>query len=545
MKKIFLRLMALVLACVMLTGCAELYQFVGEAGANVEEQALDVTRYADMAYSRPDMQALEDILDQACADAAGDKVLTIIDRIWEFYDAYDWFYTNYSLADIRYSCDLTDTYWEEEYNFCSENSARVDAMLEELYYALAKSPCLEILESEMYFGEGYFDSYQGENNWDEAFVALMEEEAALVSRYYGLSGQAGDYETGSEAYYDACYEDMAQVLVDLIRLRHEIAEYWGYPDYNQFATDFYHYRDYSVEEGRAYLEMIREELVEIYRQMNQSGIWDNAYSYATAADTYAYVKKMAENMGGTVWEAFLVMDQGGLYDIGYSANKYNASFETYLTSYQVPFVFMNPSQTNYDYLVFAHEFGHFCNDYASSYSYAGVDVLEFFSQGMEYLSLCYGENATQLTKMKLADSLCLYIEQAAFASFEMRMYDIPEEKLSVEALAELYEQVVLEYGFETVGYDPREFITITHFYTNPLYIISYVVSNDAAMQLYQLEQENPGAGLKIFQDNLTTEESFFLSFLKSAGLENPLTRERVQAVRKTFEEVLGYAKKSA
>ena len=539
MKRKLLRFIALTLLCVMLAGCTGLYQFVGETATEAAEQAADVTRYGDMVYSRPDMQELEEILAQARTDAAGDKVLPIIDRIWEFYDAYDWFYTNYSLADIRYSCDLTDTYWEEEYNYCSENSARVDAMLEELYYALAESPCLETLESELYFGEGYFDSYQGENNWDEEFVALMEEEAALVSRYYELSGEAANYGTGSAQYYDACYEDMAQVLVDLIRLRHEIAEYWGYPDYNQFATDFYHYRDYSLEEGRAYLEMIREEMVELYRQLNQSGIWDNAYSYATEADTYAYVKKMAENMGGTVWEAFLVMDQGGLYDIGYSANKYNASYEVYLTSYQVPFIFMNPGMTTYDHLVFAHEFGHFCNDYASGYSYAGVDVLEFFSQGMEYLSLCYGENTTQLTKMKLADSLCLYIEQAAFASFEMRMYDIPDEELSTQALAELYEQVVLEYGFETVGYDPREFITITHFYTNPLYIISYVVSNDAAMQLYQLERENPGEGLKAFEENLTTEEYFFLSFLKSAGLESPLTRERVQAVRQTFEEVLG------
>ena len=537
MKKKFLLLIALALACVMFTGCAELYRLAGETGAGMEEQTLEVPRYADMEYSRPDMQALEDILEQARTDAAGDQVLPIIDRVWEFYDAYDWFYTNYSLADIRYSGDLTDTYWEEEYNYCLENSARVDAMLEELYYALAKSPCLDLLESEMYFGEGFFDSYQGENNWDEEFVALMEQEAALVSLYYELSGQAAAYDTTSEAYYEEFYEDMAQVMVDLIRLRHEIAAYWGYTDYNQFATDFYHYRDYSVEEGRAYLELIREELVKLYRQLNQTGSWED--SYATETMTYDYVKEMANNMGGTVLEAFLVMDQGGLYDISYGPNKYNSSYEVYLTSYHVPFIFMNPYMTTYDYLVFAHEFGHFCNDYASDCSYAGVDVLEFFSQGMEYLSLCYGEDTDQLTRMKMADSLCLYIEQAAFASFEMRMYDIPEEELSTQALAELYEQVALEYGFDTVGYDPREFISITHFYTNPLYVISYVVSNDAAMQLYQLEQENPGEGLKIFEDNLTTEEYFFLSFLESAGLENPLTKERVRAVRETFEGILG------
>ena len=35
----------------------------------------------------------------------------------------------------------------------------------------------------------------------------------------------------------------------------------------------------------------------------------------------------------------------------------------------------------------------------------------------------------------------------------------------------------------------RDFVVIGHFYTDPMYIISYVVSNDAAFQLYQMELE--------------------------------------------------------
>ena len=255
--------------------------------------------------------------------------------------------------------------------------------------------------------------------------------------------------------------------------------------------------------------------------------------------TYAYVKEMAGNMGGVVQEAFQVLDAGDLYDIEYGENKYQSSFEVYLTSYREPFIFMNPSLTTYDHLTFAHEFGHFCNDYASGGSYAGVDVLEFFSQGMEYLSLCYGKDTEQLTKMKMADSLCLYIEQSAFASFEMQMYEIPEEELDTQALVALYDRVALEYGFDSVEYDPREFITINHYYTNPLYILSYVVANDAAMRLYQLEQEQPGAGLKILEDNLSTGEYYLLSFLDSAGLESPFAPGRIREVRETLENILG------
>ena len=530
-----IRLLALLLAALLLTGCLPEPNVPEQTDTQPEDP---VIAFSDMVYVRPDMQKLEQLLADAKEAAAGEDLDRIIAMIYEFYDAYDAFYTNYSLADIRYSGDLTDAAWEAECDFCAGNSARVDAMLEELFYALAKSPCLAQLEGEEYFGAGYFDAYQGENNWDAAFTALLEQESALISRYYELASVGAEYETGSEEYYAACGEDMAELLVELVRLRHEIAACWGYEDYNEFATDFYHYRDYTVAQSREYLEDIRRELVALYRQVNRSGIWDGGFDWAGESMTYAYVREAAERMGGTVVAAFDLMDRAGLYDIAYSRNKYPSSFEVYLTSYDEPFVFLCPGLTTYDYLTFAHEFGHFCNDYASWGSYAGVDVLEIFSQGMEFLSLCYVDGTEQLTKMKMADSLCIYVEQSVFASFEMQMYDIPEAELSAQALLELYDRVAREYGFDSIGYDPREFVTINHYYTNPLYIISYVVSNDAAMQLYQLELQEPGAGLACFEKNLATEEYYFLAFLDAAGLESPFAEGRIQAVRSTLEAAL-------
>lgn len=44
----------------------------------------------------------------------------------------------------------------------------------------------------------------------------------------------------------------------------------------------------------------------------------------------------------------------------------------------------------------------------------------------------------------------------------------------------------------------RSWIDVQHFFSAPYYVISYCVSNDAALQIYQLEQETPGAGLKAF-----------------------------------------------
>lgn len=530
------RFIALILAVVLLfTGCSFAEEYDRVAGMLLGGSTV---HYQDMEYTRPDMAEIQQTLTDACTAAEGEDVDAILDAIYAFYDAYDWFYTCYSLADIRYSGDLTDSYWEGEYGFCVENSAAVDAMLEELYYALAQSPCREALEGEKYFGAGYFDSYEGENLWDAEFTAILEAEASLQNRYYTLVGGALDYESGTEEYYDACADEMAQLLVELIRVRQEMAAYWGYSDYVSFANDFYYYRDYTPEQMETYLDSIRQELVGLYRGLNATDLWDGAYTYSSEKQTLSYVRQAAKNMGGTVWEAFQLMEEAGLYDISYGENKYNSSFEVYLTSYYEPFVFMNPELIRYDCLTLAHEFGHFCNDYASYGSYVDIDVSEVFSQGMEYLFLCYGENTDGLTRAKMADSLCVYVEQAAFAEFERRMYELTGEALSTEGLYQLYEEVALDYGFDSVYYDRREFVDITHFYTNPMYAFGYVVSNDAAMQLYQLEQENAGAGLALLEENLDSQAAYLLEFLESAGLESPFAQGRIQEVRQTFAEIL-------
>ena len=200
---------------------------------------------------------------------------------------------------------------------------------------------------------------------------------------------------------------------------------------------------------------------------------------------------------------------------------------------------MCPLQTNYDKLTFTHEFGHFCNDYASYGSYAGVDVGEVFSLGLEYLSLCYVDDGQDLAWLKMADGLSLFVEQAAFAAFEQQMYRLSGDELPVEGLLQLYDRTATEYGFDAVSYDEREFVTISHFYTNPKYIISYVVSNDAALQLYQMEQEEAGKGLACYEENLDTQCTYFLEFMEEAGLLNPFEEGRVARIRETFEAALG------
>ena len=113
------------------------------------------------------------------------------------------------------------------------------------------------------------------------------------------------------------------------------------------------------------------------------------------------------------------------------------------------------------------------------------------------------------------------------------------EDLTVENIQALYQTVGTAYGFDSWAWDSRDYVCITHFFTSPMYVISYVVSNDAALQLYQMEKAERGTGLACYTQNLNTMEAYFLAFLESAGLKSPFTPGRLEEVRQTLEVVLG------
>ena len=149
MKKMF-RMLAVVLAlCLVLTGCAGL-NFAGyfqQLGALLGAKLL--MPYDQMEYTRPDMDQFQKTLEDCCARAESEKKLDkLVQIIYEFYGVYDDFYTGYALAMIGYSKDQTDPYWQEEDEFCTENTAQVDAGLDRFYRVLAKSPLRSELEGE-------------------------------------------------------------------------------------------------------------------------------------------------------------------------------------------------------------------------------------------------------------------------------------------------------------------------------------------------------------------------------------------------------------
>ena len=92
-----------------------------------------------------------------------------------------------------------------------------------------------------------------------------------------------------------------------------------------------------------------------------------------------------------------------------------------------------------------------------------------------------------------------------------------------------------QFGFDMPDWNAREYVSILHLYTEPMYMISYVVSNDLAMQFYQMELEEPRSALELYEEALTSQESYILTFAQDYGLQSPFEPARLEDLQTLFE----------
>ena len=271
-KRCFALLLALSL---LLTGCSPLFDlysaFRGEYtrpdysdGAisyrefqRPYQPRVKYTAEPDIEYVRPDVDGLCSTLKSIGASATGGKAAAadIINQFDAAYDDYVLFNTMGELAYLRYTRDLSDSYYEAEYTWSTDQTTRVEKAMEDCYTTMAKSSLRSALE-EQYFGEDFFASYDSDGVYSDArTVALLQQESELQAQYVALQNDPaiewnGAVRSVSEllenavtadlyyevlgAYYDAYGAQAGEIYIKLIQTRRELA---GRLDYAFFARD--------------------------------------------------------------------------------------------------------------------------------------------------------------------------------------------------------------------------------------------------------------------------------------------------------------------
>ena len=586
MKQRAAKLVSLILALVMLAGCgvpgAGLSGRLGELLSQITDTASrernpEGVMFSDMRYVRPDTEKLAaDIAAVESALESGAPLKQVEELLDVCMDGYDDFSTMYSLVNI-YNCkDLRDEYFAAEYEWIGGESAEVSRSFDRMYYACAGSPLGAELEKD-YFWAGFCEEYADPDDsyYTDETVALMQRESELVSRYREIVadptilfegeersfnelakelGGAEDvttylrYLSVLRSYYEKYNEPLAEVYIELMRVRGEMAEAMGFSSCEEMEYVFCFERDYTPRDGAVFVAGVKRELVPIYLWAKESGVlYSVSYAPLSSEALYADMQKVAGSIGRECAQAFSFMSRYGLYDIEPSVYKADTSFQTYLNNYDAPFIFLKPDGTTKDLMTFVHEFGHYTDSYVNLGAEETIDVAEVFSQALEFLSLSHmdgmlsSREIARLREGAMIDALDTFIQQAAFAEFESRA--LGPDALTADKLNELALQAAKDFGFCEDGFElyyQYFWMDITHFFEYPFYVISYPVSLDVAMQIYELELQQPGQGQAKYFEILPRDWDSFMETVEHGGLRSPFAEDAMRSVAVLIGDTLGY-----
>lgn len=530
-----------------------------------EEAELEPIAFEDMEYTRPDAAALCKALgelEKLVKDGGSfDEVGAAFEAA---YSDYSLFNTMDSLSYIRHTIDLNDEYYETENNWCEEQSPLIEQALEKCYIAMGQSDLRDRLEEE-YFTEDFFDFYDENQIYsNDRVVKLMQKDNDLQAQYMALQSdqtiewngeevlfedivgdESLDYDSylmAYQLYYNKYNQQVGEIFAEMIRTRNEIAKELGYDTFADFAYSYYYDRDYTPEEAEDYLSDIAAELAPMYFYAVYGAQSTTPCSTDEVLDLF---EKTVYRFGGEFATSYEFMQAYDLMDITDSSSKMPGSYVTYLSSYQMPFLYVSPTGKLDDLLTCCHEFGHFVDGFVNCNGTSSIDCNEIFSQGLEFLSLSRAEldddEREALTISKVADSLLTFVSQAAYAEFELRAYALPDDQLNTEGLNALFLECMEEFGQSYTGMEDiiaPGWIDIQHFLIAPYYVISYCVSNDAALQIFQLEEEN-GTGLETYRALMSTSSgNTILALLEENGMESPFEPGRVEELADFFEDYL-------
>lgn len=518
------------------------------------------TDWADMTYEHYDpalfYAGLETLREQTEADDT-EAVLAQYDTLYTELTYID---SLNVIAGIEFSQNTVDSYWSEENLYCS-------SLLTETADALSQA-CRQILESPhgdafaAHIGAEAADVLREYEPVTDREAALSLREAELTNEYYetmataqedavyyylgerwtldkldGFPGDSlyfDDYEGYLEVYYGleaAINEQVGPIFLELVTIRAELAEQWGYDSYADYAYENIYGRDYSPADAQALCDAVKKFSAEYYQSLYYSDLWYCYEDPAPAMDADELIDALERTIsafGEDLTTVCSFMTDHGLYCLCEGDNAQSGAYTTEIPYYQTPFIYESLAGDCYDFSTLTHEFGHFADAWYHPVSniltaVGSYDLFEIHSTGLEALfteqyDTIYsadGDIARFITLGGLFESV---LDGCIQDEFQRRVYADPD--MTLEEINQLYRDLYAEYGL----YGPMDvdysWMYISHNFDAPFYYISYAVSSLASIQLWDLAQSDFSAALEQYLSILGQGAygDGYLTVLENAGL---------------------------
>ena len=509
-----------------------------------------MTRFSEIPYQRPDMEALKAAVEEATRKVrkAG-SATEVRDAYFAVQDREKDVDTMYTVCHIRNTIDTADAFYDSEIKWLREAFAQTIPQFNAWQKALAESPFRGELEKE--FGSQLFRKIDAElMTSDERIIPETIREGELRQAYqkttagattefrgeqcnfYGLLKhmQSTDRAERKEAFeaWAALYERISGELegqyAELVSLRDAAAKKMGFRTYTEMAYISRNRFDYTQEDAARFREQVRTiitpavaEIREVQRKrlgVDKLRYYDealkfpdgNAVPMGTVKELVEKARKMYREMSPETGEFFDFMTEHELFDLETKPGKHMGGYMTRLPSYQAPFIFSNFNGTEADVDVLTHEAGHAFQGYlamrsipVAALSGSTSEINEVHSMSMEHfaypwMEYFFGEKTDRYITAHLIGALCTIPYLVCVDEFQHAVYAKPDQ--TPTDWRRIWREIEKKY-MPWRDYDGNEFLEEggfwmqkLHIFLYPFYYIEYALAQICAFQYYGHAKEN-------------------------------------------------------
>ena len=507
-------------------------------------------RFSEIAYQRPDMEALKAAVTEATrkVKAAG-SYAEVREAYFAVQGKEQEADTMWTVCHVRNTVDTTDAFYDSEMKWLRETDAQMIPVFNAWQEALAKSAFRADLEAE--FGAQLLRKTDAAlMTSDEKIIPETIREGELRQAYQkttavasadfrgekcNFSGllkhlQSTDRTERKEAFetWAGLYEQISDTLdaqyTEMVRLRDTMAKKMGFRTYTEMAYITRNRFDYNQEDAACFREQVRRiitpavaEIREAQRKrlgVDQLRYYDeglkfpdgNAVPIGTAKELTEKARRMYREMSPETGEFFDFMTEYELFDLETKPGKRMGGYMTSLPSYQAPFIFSNFNGTQGDVDVLTHEAGHAFQGYLAMrsipvYALCGStsEINEIHSMSMEHfaypwMELFFGDKAEKYITAHLFNALCTIPYLVCVDEFQHEVYAKPG--MTPMDRRKTWREIERKY-MPWRDYDGNAFLEgggfwmqKQHVFLYPFYYIEYALAQICAFQYYGRMKEN-------------------------------------------------------
>jgi M3 family oligoendopeptidase len=356
------------------------------------------------------------------------------------------------------------------------------------------------------------------------------------------------------AYFDAHREDLDRLYDGLVRERTAAARALGFATFTELGYRRMRRTDYDA----ADVADLRDEIVRdvvplcadlVADQARRIGVdrlmpWDyEVYDDGPrirppAGDALVVAGQRALAQTDPAFGTFAeMMIDADLLDLPLRDGKAGGGFCTSFSTYGLPYVFANVTDTTHDVNVLVHELGHAFQCYESRYQpladylWPTYDACEINSMGMEFLvrphlDAFFGADAERYRRRHLASFLMMIPYGCAVDHFQHLVYDSPDA--TPKQRNEMWKSLEARYlpwrvsggisHIERGGLWQQQ----RHIYKFPFYYIDYILAKSCALQFWTASLDDEADAIARYVALAKRGgEAPFQTLVRSAGLRSP------------------------